>query len=312
MIRLVTTALCLLAGGPFEGETPPPAPVLGPPPATRPATAEPNAAANEAVPAPIEIDLDDAPEETLANPVAAPVPEEPAPDAGAGATQGAKEDVADLDPRLHEAVVSVLEKQVEDLKRTANALATRDAESMQILDAIEGVDDELEALGVSSDRATQVRQLSHEVRSLRARLQLMELRAPTIDPSAKSSVLSAPQNEVLHPPTRVEIPRMELQGRSRFPSREAVIAFQDGEIDVVIGTIEGLNLGRVTPEALYAYGSALLERGRFDEARDVFGRFERINDRPTLKEGVARQLERMERLAAGFYTPPTATGEKER
>lgn len=251
------------------------------------------------------------------------VPEPPAP--APAPESPAAPDLATIleDPQLQLKAIEVLENEVGGLRLVLDGMIEPESRESEVLRVVAGLEEDLQQLGVTPDRADQVRRLSNDVLALRARLRLLELRAPTIqprddgfrpvleldvaDPEAAAADLRA-RAEAEELPALVTAAGGE-PGRSRLPSREAVLAFRAGDLDAVLRILDGLDPTRIAPDALYAQGCALIARGDFDRARPLFERVRSYADRVTLCEAAGHQLTRMERLRAGIVDAAPARAE---
>ena len=211
---------------------------------------------------------------------------------------------------------SAMENEVETLRKTLDALVGEGDATAKILNHLDGNASDLEGLGVSPERAEQIRSLSNDVRSLRAKLQLMhyegrsgpsadELRDiaelddedPVVAPTPELTTVTGDAIEESASPDDASEER-----RSLFPEKEALLAFHAGDDATVVSIFSGLNVARLPPQAQYAYGCALVNRRDFVEARVVFGLMEALEERPSLRDAASRQLVRIAHLENGIVS----------
>lgn len=225
-----------------------------------------------------------------------------------------------------------LEREVAELNRRLSALVSSGAAGVEALRKGSAAELELEQLGVSGARAEQIRSRQDDVRALQAKVQLMELRAPsTNNPNEGfrpvAEIEAAPAVAAPPPATQpaasdpaAEVPAAEpvaadavsVARLSLDPAREAEIAFLQGDLDGVLVALALEPVERLSPEALFCYGSALVAKRRFADARPPLDRLRNCANRPTLAAAARRQLERMERMESGVVSLPPDLGKEQR
>lgn len=218
------------------------------------------------------------------------------------------------DPEFQLTSIRALESEVTGLRGTLQGLVTEGGMGVELLDDVDALEIQLRELGVTDERAEQIQSLSNEVSALRARLRLMELRAPTetnlvVEPKEGLDPLkdlTVDETEVLLKKLLAERggeAANEKKRRSLYPSREAILAFKQGDLEGVIEVLSGFGLHEIQLDALYVYGCALIETRRFADARKVFERVRSFEQRATLKICAERQLTRMDHLQNGVIGP---------
>ena len=219
-------------------------------------------------------------------------------------------------PEMALTAIGALESEVAALRGTLGGLVSTGEMGVELLQSVAGgAAEQLKDLGVSDERAEAVRSLSNDVRALRARLRLMDLRAPT-----NTKVLVKDPNQGFDPlqdqaTTEAEALAARLseqrgsgissarRQRSLYPSREALLAFKKGDYKQVVETLSPFELHEIEVEALYAFGCALVSERDFERARQVFKRVMSFDERQTFKQSSERQLSRMAYLENGIVGP---------
>ncbi len=247
-------------------------------------------------------------------PVAETAPEAPAAPESAPAL--ALEGLLDH-PEAHLPAIVALEAEVAALYQTLEGLVSaEEGGAARLLDAAPAGDVSLQDIGVSDRRAAQIEVLADEVSALRAKLRLLELRAPSLnDPNEGlrdiAEVVASASAEAEPPPDAEPAPGAAAAsaagapaappapGQPCDPSREALLAFKQGDLDGVIRILAGREPHDLAPEALYVLGCALIEKRDFAGARLSLLRVQETGERRALSESARRQIERMDRLQSG-------------
>ncbi|MFH0945509.1 MAG: hypothetical protein V2A76_09965 [Planctomycetota bacterium] len=256
-----------------------------------------------------------------AAPKASPqVPAKEAPASGDGAVQPSKKSAPNLeklleDPEMHIAAAEALEAEVAKLRETLGSLVSEGEMGVELLQEVEGPEQHLRELGVSEERAEAIRIISNEVRALRAKLRLIELRSPedtkllekdplaSFDPLEDQATHEAEELAARLAEQRGSKSKSSRQQRSLYPSREALLAFKQGDYGGVIEILKTFEPREIEVDALYAYGCALVEIRNFETARQVFERVKGFTDRKALSESAGYQLTRMQHLEHGIVGP---------
>lgn len=269
--------------------------------------------------------------EAPANPAAAPATPPPAsrpaaavkPAAGETPEAGATPDVGEILGRsfVGTSTTDAMESEVQKLRRTLDALVGEGDSSADILSHLEEDVADLEGLGISPERAEAIRGLANDVNSLRAQLQLLHIQGRTVTSPEEElrdvkellgelarearAVAAEPAAEASTASTSAPAPDVEpvaMVRRSRFPEKEAQLAFLAGDDAAVVALLTPLDRAQLAPESLYAYGCALVNRRELDEARIVLSLIEEHEDRDSLRFAAARQLRRIEHLKNGIVS----------
>lgn len=210
-----------------------------------------------------------------------------------------------------------MENDVDRLRRTLDALVGEGDAASEILSHLEEDDTDLEGLGISPERAESIRALSNDVNSLRAQLQLLYMQGRSqsspdeelrdvkelLAEVAKSTESSAPKPEAAPTPVTGAATDAKAGARkSRFPQKEALLAFRAGDDEAVVQLLAPLDRARLKPEVLYAFGCALVNRRELAEARVVLSLITEYEKRSSLRFATERQLQRIEHLKNGIVS----------
>lgn len=242
--------------------------------------------------------------------------------ASGGKSAGSEEKKVDLnveslleDPAMHVAASEALEAEVSKLRKTLGGLVSDGDMGVELLQEDEGPEKQLQDLGVSAERAAAISVVSNEVRALRAKLKLIELRAPVdtkllqkdpnkgFDPLEDQATQEAEELATRLAEQRGGKVKSVRQQRSLYPSREALLAFKQGDYNGVIEILKLFELREIQADALYAYGCALVEVRDFPTGRQVFERVKSFSSRKALCESAEYQLKRMKHLEYGVVGP---------
>jgi hypothetical protein len=219
------------------------------------------------------------------------------------------------DPEMQLTAISALEAEVESLRKTLGSLVSTGEMGVDLLAEVSGPAEQLRTLGVSEERTEAVRLLSNDVSALRARLRLLDLRAPAdtkvlakdsnggFDPLEDQATAEAEALAIRYSEERSSGAPSPRRQRSLYPNREALLAFRQGEYRQVVETLEPFELYEIQVDALYAFGCALIGERDFERARKVFERVKSFDDRQTLRESSERQLDRIAHLENGIVGP---------
>jgi TolA-binding protein len=227
------------------------------------------------------------------------------------------------------ASMDVLENEVTSLQKMLDQLVLGGPESPDKLLEVTGVERELETLGVTAGRAAQISDMSDEVRALRARLQLLNLRAASVtttdetfkpieqmqpyDPRAVEGETAAGEETAQEEPAAepdaaaaAEAAAQAERTPSPDPDREAVLAFRQGDMLGVLDILEGYRADDLAPDTMFVLGSALVTVDRLTDARAVFEMLRARTERSTLARAATRQIERIDHLMNGIVSLPPA------
>ncbi|MBI4880494.1 MAG: hypothetical protein HY812_12670 [Planctomycetes bacterium] len=264
----------------------------------------------------------------LAQDAAPPAAPESAPESSAasGAQAGGAAPAPQLEnllehPEAHLPAIVALEAEVAALYQTLDGLVSaEEGGAAQFLQERQGDEVGLRDIGVSEKRAAQIEVLADEVSGLRAKLRLLELRAPSLnDPNeglrdvaelvASEGAETAPGLDLEPAPGaqaeqgsaagQEAAPREQENWLPSDPAHEALLAFRQGDMDGVIRLLGGREPRGIAPDALYVLGCALIEKRDYAAARQALLCVQEVGERRALSESARRQLERMERVQSG-------------
>lgn len=173
-------------------------------------------------------------------------------------------------------------------------------------------------LGIGEETARDLAALEAEVVALRARLRLLDLEDAGRAENGSIETASALESKGLlesgeTDPTAPSPDAGEQEGggdeaapqaesgpvRSRFPQREAVLAFLAGRIEEVLPLLEPFEQARLDDAALYVLASAYDLAGDRERARRAFEALAGREGESILRLAARRQLDRLDHLEHG-------------